>query len=382
MLTIQSISLEPRQSVTREDLLALAKFFNEREHAVSFYFSLSPSTDNSHREEVLKIKSLVKNMVKNAGAEEGLAKDLDAIVAAAEQIRHEPSRLRAVFACHDQSIRQVFDLPACAPISFLDVGRHFHLMPLLQALQASAPYCVTMVEHGKARAFVVEGTDIREIPGLFRAEDINEERGDSRVGWSRHIEGNAQEHAKAYLKRIGTEIHRFMEKHQYSRLVIGCREDLWSELEPQLPDTERAAVIGRFHTTNFDVSPVDVLQAAKPIFQESLRLAYEDLLRKINEDSSRSAVGLNQVLESLEEGRVQKLLLGAPSDEKISECLQCGHLHAGVQGNCVFCGNSNTHAVPGQEALIRKALSTEAEILLRGPGGAYGSDQVAAWLRY
>lgn len=381
ILSTPSIYLEPRQSIAREDLLALANFFDEQEHAVSFYFSLSSSTDNSHREEVLKIKALVGDVVKNIGAKDGLSKDLDAIVADAEEIRHTPSRLKAIFACHDRHIRQVFDLPAFGSISLLDVGRHFHLRPLLQAVQASTPYCVVMVEHGKARAFVGQGPDIQEIRGLFRSEELGVERSDSRVGWSHHIEGNARERDSAYLKQIGIEIHRLMEEHKYPRLVIGCREDLWSELESQLLGTERAAVIGRFHTANFDVSPAEVLQAAKPIFQESLRLAYRDLWHKIDEGSSHSAVGLNQVLENLAEGRVQKILLGKLSNEKVSDCLQCGSLHAGIQGKCVFCGSSNTHAVLAQEALIRKALLTEAEILLPCPGDA-GSDRVAAWLRY
>lgn len=381
MLSISDISLEPRQSVKREDFLALANFFDEQEHAVSFYFSLAPSTDNSHREEVLKIKALVRDLVKNIGTKDGLTKDLDAIVAEAEEIRHTPSRLKAIFACHDQHIRQVFDLPACGSISLLDVGRHFHLRPLLQAVQTSTPYCVVMIEHGKARAFVGQGPDIQEIRGLFRSEELGVDGSDSRVGWSHHIEGNAREHDSAYLKQIGIEIHRLMEAHKYPRLVIGCREDLWSELESQLLGTEKSALIGRFHTANFDVSPADVLQAARPIFQASLDVAYEDLLRKINEGSSHSAFGLNQVLENLEEGRVQKILLGKQSDEKVSECLKCGHLHAGIQDKCVFCGSSNTHAVLAQEALIRKALLTEAEILLPSPGDA-GSDRVAAWLRY
>ncbi len=379
---IPSIRIEAWQSVTREDLLALANFCDEHEHAVSFYFSLSLSPDNSHREEVLMIKQLIRDIVTKRETEDGVSKDLGAIVTIAEEVRHTPSRLKAVFACHDQHIWRVFDLPAFGSVSRLDVGRHFHLAPLLRALESSAPYCVVMIERGKARGFLVHGTEIREMSGRFRAGGLNLHPDDSRVGWSHHVDGNLQEAAKAYLKRLSSKIHQFMEEHKCTRLVVGCREDLWSEVEPQLLGPERAAVIGRFHTPNFDVSSAEVLQAAKPIFEESLHKPYKDLLHKINEGSSHSAVGLDQVLESLEEGRVQKLLVGKRSDERISECQQCSHLHAGVGSKCVFCGSSNTHAILAEEALIRKALLTEAEILLPGPGASSRCDGVAAWLRY
>ncbi len=379
--TIPSIHLESRQSVIREDLLALAQFCDENAHAVSFYFSLSSHPDNSHREEVLMIQQLIKNIVAKPHTDHGVSKDLSGIVMAAEELRYAPSRLNAIFACHDQHIWQSFDLPAAGSVSRLEVRRHFHLAPLLRAIESSALYCVVMVEHGKARAFVVHGTEIQEIRARFKPEDLSLHSGNSRVGWSHHVDGNQQERARAYLKELSWEIHRFMEEQKCLRVVIGCRDDLWSDLEPQLLNPERAALIGRFHTPNFDVSPAEVLQATKPIFEASLQRRYEDLSQTINEGSSHGARGLDQVLDNLEQGRVQKVLLGKPFPEMVAECGQCGHLHAGTGDKCVFC-TSSTHLVFAEEALIRKALLTEAEILLPGPEGSYGRNEVAAWLRY
>ena len=379
--TIPIVHPEALHSITGDDLLALAGFADEQAQAVSFYFSLSSSPDNSHREEVLMVQQLVRDIAATPQTEGGISKDLSAIVMAAEEFRHVPSRLNAVFACHDRHIWQVFDLPVSGSISRLEVGRHFHLEPLLQALESCAPYCVVIIEHGKARAFVVHGSDIQEIIGRFKAEDLSAHPDNARVGWSHHIAGNERDRARAYFKELSWEIHRFMEHHKCSRLVIGCRDGLWSELEPQFLSSEKTAVIGRFHTANFDVAPHEVLQAIKPIIEGNLQRRYEDLLNKINEGSARSAIGLDQVVDNLEQGRVQKLLLGKRSNEMISECGQCGHLHAGLGVQCVFCG-SKTHAVLAEDALIRRALVTEAEILLPGPDTSYGHDDVAALLRY
>jgi peptide subunit release factor 1 (eRF1) len=379
---ISTIVLETHQSVTQKDLLALAHFYDERAQGVSCYFSLASTPDNSHRAEVLMIKELVGEALSRQKTEDGLGKDLDAIVQAAEEVRQAPSRLRAVFACHDRHVWHAFDLPAQGSVSRLDVGRHFHLRPLLQAMESDAGYCVVIVEHGKARGFVVRGTEIQEAYGRFKTEDLALHADDSRVGWSHHIADNLQEHGKRFFKELALEVARFAEEHGRPGLVVGCREDLWSELEPHLSRATRTVILGRFLPPNFDISPAEVLGAVKPIFEKTLGKRYQDLLHEINESVSHGVIGLDQVLESLEEGRVQKLLLGKRSNTEISECRQCGHLHSPVADQCVFCGSSDTHAVLADEALIRKALLTGVEIFLREPGASDEYEGVAAWLRY
>lgn len=374
---------EKPQLVKQADLSQLANFYDEDSRAVSFYFSLASTPDNSHREEVLMIKDLIRDIATKRDTEDGVTRDLGAIAVAAEELRQTPSRLKAIFACHHQNVWQAFDLPGFNSISRLDVGRHFHLAPLLQALEVCAPYCVVIVEHGKARGFVAQGTEIQEVGGRFKAEDTGLHVDDSRVGWSHHIDDDLHEHAKAYLKALAREIHLFAAaEHGGAGLVIGCREDLWSELEPQFSPAAKTAVIGRFLEPNLDVSPSEVLRAAQTIFENHLRKRYLDLLHKIKEDPPHSVTGFDEVLECLEEGRVQKLLLGRCSNDMVAECRKCGRLYAGVEDGCVFCGSTDVHAVLAEEALIRKALLTGAEILLPAPGASYGYEGVAAWLRY
>lgn len=383
MQTHTSSIISPRanRSVTPNELVALAGFHDRGAKGVSFYFSLSSTPDNSHRAEVLMIKELVK---KNAGPqlkESGITSDLDEMVEVAEEVRRTPSRLRAIFTCHDQHVWHAFDLPANGSISRLDIGRHFHLRPLLQAAEASAPYCVVMVEHGKARGFVAQGSDIQEIHGKFMREDLALHAEDSRVGWSHHIEDNIEEHKKRYVKEVSGEIAQFAEEHGRPGLIVGCREDLWSELEPHLSPAG-ILVIGRFLPPNFEVSPAEVLEFTKPIFEKSLAVRYNEMLRRIKESVSHGVIGLDQVLENLEEGRVQKLLLGNSSGTTISECSGCGRLYPALGIPCVFCRSGNTHEVLAEEALIRKALLTGAEIFLPITGASDGFEGAAAWLRY
>ena len=375
---------KPSQFATREELLALAKFCDEEAHAVSFYFSLSSSPDSSHREEEVSIKNLVRDTIghcEQGTRTEGFLKDLAQVLAAVEDIRSSPSRFRAVFACRDQHIWQDFDLPALGSISHLGVGRHFDMAPLLAARESCTPYCVVLIERGKARAFVVRGTEVHELLGRLLAEDLGLHADDSRVGWSHHISGILEEHAKAYLKHFALQLHSFMAEQGCARLVVGCREDLWSDVEAQLLEAGRAALIGRFHLPGFDVSAAGVLLAARPVFEEDQRRRYLDAAGKIQEGSLQSVLGLNEVLRSLDEGRVHKLILGKTSDEVCSECKDCGRSQAGVCSSCPFCGSAELRPVVAREVLVRRSLLTDAEVLLPGDE-SYGLDDVAAWLRY
>lgn len=370
--------------VRREDLLDLAKFCDEHAHAVSFYFCLASTPDDSHREEVIAVKRLVRE----AGGKfspgpvpAALQKDLEGILAITEEIRLKPAMYRAVFACHEKAVWQEFDLPVPRSISRLYLGRHFHIVPLMAALQACEPYCVVLLETGKARAFRVSGSEIQEITSRLPLEDLSLHPDDSRVGWSSRIDKNVEEHEKAYFARLAQQFPQLIREQQARRLVIGCREDLWGEVEKHFLAVAND-LLGRFHLPNFAICPAEVLPMAKTVFEESQRRRALELLQEINENPSRGALGVSDVLQSLAAGRAQKLVLGELPNQTISECKACGRMQAEAGQNCVFCGNRETRYLPADEGLVRQAILTDAEILLVEPETTPGFSGAAALLRY
>jgi hypothetical protein len=137
-ITDQSIE----KTVTREDLLTLATLCDEHATAVSFGFGHITTPDNAHRAELTAIKGLIQEAIARYAPEPApvaLSKDMGQILAVTEEIRHNPFRLRLVFACRDQDFWREFDLPSTGPLSFLHVGRRFHLAPLMLAQQSLAP---------------------------------------------------------------------------------------------------------------------------------------------------------------------------------------------------------------------------------------------------
>jgi len=380
-----AITRQRAELVTRTDLLDLARFSDEHGHAVSFYFALTSTPDNSHRAEAIAIKRLIQKAQTHFASQSmpaSLAKDLEEILTVAEEVRLNPARLRAVFACREMRVWRDFDLPAPHSISRLVVGQGFVMLPLLAAVQSCAPYCVVILETGKARAFVVRGTEIQEIAGKLPTEDLSLHPEDSRVGWSKRIDKDVEEHEKTYFKKLFDVLYEFMTEQQIPRLVVGCREDLWGEIQPQFAILRSSAFLGHFHLPNFAIGSADILRVAIPVLQEAQKRRSIDLLSEINESPSRAAFGVRDVFRALGEGRVLKLALGKLPNQTISVCRDCGGMWAGAGHNCILCGSAKSYYIAAEEGLIRQAFLTDAEILWVEADTAPGFSGAAALLRY
>jgi len=373
-----------KRVVTQEDILTLATFCDQHATAVSFGFGHVTTADNAHREEVIAIKGLVQEAIAKFAPEPApvsLSKDLEQILVVAEEIRLNPARLRLVFACRDQGFWREFDLPFTGPLSFLRVGRRFHLAPLMLALQSLVPYCIALLESGKARAFVVRGSEIQERTGRLAIEELSAPVNDPRVGWSRHVIKGRTEHERGYFKNLSHQLLQLVSEQQATGLVIGCHQDLWGEVEPQFVHLEKF-LIGRIHLPHFDTEPTQVMRMAMPVFAQGQVRRVSAALREISETPSRGAFGVQDVLEALLAGRVQKLVLGRLPGQTISECKACGRMMAVADHNCTSCGNAEVCYMAAEEGLIRQALLTDVEILFLETDAVPGFSGAAALLRY
>ncbi|MGA9799086.1 MAG: hypothetical protein WBQ68_08740 [Terriglobales bacterium] len=375
---------EVEQVVTRENLLTLANFCDKDATAVSFGFGHVTTPDESHHEEVIAIKGMVQQAIAHFAPEPvpfTLTKDLEQILEVAEEIRLNPARLRLVFACRGQDFWREFDLPSTGPQSFLNVGRGFHVAPLMLALQSIAPYCVAIIESGKARAFVVRGTEIQELTGRIKSKELSSQRDDPRVGWSKHVIKEKTEHERSYFKHLSQELLELVSEQQAIGLVLGCHQDLWGEVEPQFVHLDKL-LMGRFHLAHFDTQPSKVLRMAMPVFTKGQRTRVSTVLREINEEPARRATGVKDVLEALLAGRVEKLVVGRLPGQTISDGKACGRMTAVPGHNCAACGNAEGFYMAAEEGLIRRALLTDAEILFVEADSAPGFNGAAALLRY
>ncbi len=373
----------PQIFCSRKQLVDLATFSDDRARALSFYFGLSSFSDTSHREESVDLEQLVDHARSVVAADEdasSLQKDLDMILSMESDIRKAPRIFRVAFACGSKEVRQIISLPYPSNIRLLKVGRIFEIVPLVRALEACTPYGVVVVEAGKARGFVGQGDNIYEVMHRFAPVDLGIHAEDSRVGWSHHIDANVEQRRKAYLRSLAAELQQFTMDKAFQRLVICCREDLWSELAPEIARIGLAA--SHIHLKGYDATPYEVLQMAKPELLAMKQQTYTEFWKEVDEAPTRSAVGIERVLQHLDEGSVRRLFLGTVPDGESRECARCGRWQPTALRECFACKSTDIRSIPFGEMLVRKAFLCDAEILAPQSGQEMEDHTVGALLRY
>ncbi|WP_348266092.1 hypothetical protein P8936_09175 [Edaphobacter paludis] len=370
--------------LSSETLAKLANVYDKQSHAVTLYFNRSTFSDKAHSEEALTFEHLVKSArdkSQSGDANPGLSKDLTRIFGMEPEFRSSPNRFKAIFACSDRQIWQEINLPPCGDFSRLEISQRFQIVPLLRAMEACTPYCVAIIEHGKARIFIVHGTEIHQMHQL-PSEELTMDAEVSRVGWCHHTDGSLGERTKAYFKSLARDLRELLQDLTCQYLVVGCRDDLWSELKPQLVKAGMEDMIsGRFNLSSFDMTPDEIVQAARPAITGKQRQQYNQFWESVREESDLSAISVNPVLRRLESGRVQTLFLGDLSGRIVTECANC-HKWLNAGNLCPACGSSYINSLPAEELLVRKALSTGANTIAPDFAMAALFGEVGAILRY
>lgn len=369
-----------------KDLLALARFHNLQERAITFYLSSAKFPDKSHRAEMIAIKQLRRSIVSSHldrhKRHDELLSDLDAVVARAERMQETSPGFKAIFACGPQRLWREFDLPVKTDIRFLKADTRFYLAPLVRAMDLSRPYCVVLVEHGKARSFVARGVSIQEIDGALPQQGLPHHVDDSRVGWSHHIEGDQRQHVRIYVQMLSQEIQRFTVAERCSELIVECREDLWGEIGPYFLNNPLTVLHTKLPPQGFNALPKDALDTALPVIQLQRQKFHANLLAAVEENAKHGVSGASLVHEKLEQGRIETLLLGPPSDAVILECIYCGASAPEDSPACPSCSSTELKAMNAQEILVRKALLRDIEIVPLDTLEISCPGNVVALLRY
>jgi peptide subunit release factor 1 (eRF1) len=334
--------------ITRDDIRELANFHSPEAYAVTFYYQPATPLNKSHREESILVKDLVRNALREAekkGRNGGARADLDRINSMAEGLRGNGGKAKAIFACSQQGFWREFDVPAQLPKSNLLLNQHFHLKPLAAVLDGVQHACVVLADRMKARTFEMVNGDIAE-----KLDFINEltHRGKS-DGWQGYDAGHAERkqtnEAMQHFKAVADYIEQYFERGNCDRLLIGCHDDVWSEIHPQLHTNARQRLVGHFRIDPKAATLEQVKQVAGGMladFNSRQKLALiQDVVGEAH-SNGRGAIGLRRVLRSLETGEVQTLLLGSNFQAPGVKCFHCGHMDLHVVPVCVVCGKENT----------------------------------------
>jgi len=375
--------------ITREELRQLAKVESPEHSAVTFYFQPQTPQNKSHREEQIQVRDLVRDALRRAeknGHGASVRADLKRIQELAEQLHGNHARGKGVFAYSAKGIWREIDLPKRLKRTQLYVANRFHLRPLA-AVAASAPRCcVALVDRERARLFELWMDEVREqseiTDPLPRAS-----RSDGFAGYDaghneRHVENQTMRH----FKNVAQRLHELQGAHGCDSFVVGCREDVWPQLDPHLHAYVRQKMVGRFSVDPAVATAEEVREQVQRILEERNASERQALIREVlggAQRNGRGKVGLRGVLEALEQGEVQTLLFGEAFFASGSECTNCGHLDSNVVETCPACGQSMRELEDVTDAVLRRALDGNIAVVYIGSDPQFEkAGKIGALLRF
>ena len=374
--------------LSREELRRLAEVESSENCAVSFYYQPETPQDKSHKGESILVKDLVKNALRQAerAGGNGVARaDLQRILELAEHLHGNHARAKAIFACAKNNIWREVDLPPRLSRSELFVNARFQLRPLVTLLQTGPRCLVTLLDREKARFFDYWLGDIVELTARV---DFLPRRGrsDGFMGYDAgHNERHVENEELRHLKAVAEQMRECVATGNFRAVIVGCREETWAELEPQLHSYVRQRLMGRFAIDPAVASAEQVRTEAARLVAETRQERHQGMIREALGEAQRDgrgAAGLRHVLTALERGEVQTILIGRGFSATAIECPQCGHLDTRMVKDCALCGKPTRELHDVTDALIARAVRGGADLVEVDDPEFARAGNIAALLRF
>ncbi|MFZ0542243.1 MAG: hypothetical protein WA416_10780 [Candidatus Sulfotelmatobacter sp.] len=378
--------------ITREQIHELAEFEDPSACALSFYFQPPTPRNKAHKEEAILTKDLAREAMRqletrtrsgNANNSNSKSKDkfesaradLDRIVRLSQDSRGNAPRAKAVFACSTQGFWREYDLPAQLSCTQLLVGRHFHLKPLAQLLAAFPSLGIVLVDRHRARLFDLRLGELNERMDFFHPL-TRRGRGDGFGGYDAgHVERRVADETRQHFKFIAEFLKDALgktnkdkadkDKGMFDNWIVGCQDVHWSQFEPQLHPYAKQKLLGRFTAEVAHVSDEEIRSHAEKIFADAQARRCEEVVQETLNQAhhhARGVTGLRRVLNALELGEVQTLLVGQSYHAQAVECSGCGHLDAHLVNICPVCGKQTREVVDVGEAILPWVIRHNIEL--------------------
>ena len=386
-------------TISRDQIRHLAEFQDSQSSALSFYYQPSTPSNKAHKEIAIQIKDLAreaqrrlsdqspsKGEKEDKGKKESVRTDLERIVALASDFRSNGTHAKAIFACAAQDLWYEYDLPPQLPGTQLFVDRHFHLKPLARLLGAYPRLGIALVDRHRARFFDSRLGELTERESLFQPLS-RKGRSDGFAGYDGgHAQRRVEDEARQHFKAVAQFLKETLEAGLCEKWILGCQDAHRSQLEQQLPATVSQSLLGHFHTDVAHVALDEIRNHAERLlaeWQDRRRGELVDQVLNEARGNARGVTGLRRVLQSLELGEAQTLLVGENFAAHAVECSGCGHLDAHLVSECPACGKTTHEVVDVGEALLPWIIRRDIELFYVKSDPQFDKvGNIAALLRY
>jgi hypothetical protein len=229
----------------------------------------------------------------------------------------------AIYASHALDVFETVKL--AEPI---DAAVHLDLRPMLEPVigrQDDGAWCVLLVTRDSGRIFRGGPTGLRQLREV--RSDVKGQH--SAGGWSQaRFERSVDQEVEWHLERITELLLRHLKRRPFDHLIIGANNEalrpaLTGETHPYL--TER--IRGWVDIDEKLASEEEVLEAVREVMDAHLEREQRALFERFSAEhgtNGRAAAGLERVLASLVEKKVETLLVREAAEAPGTKCVTCG----------------------------------------------------------
>ncbi len=308
-------------AVTADTLRRLSRLGAGGHPVLSVYFDLDPSRFPTPAARDTELSALLTH----AGADHA---DTERV---RELMRRRPELVRgaraaAIFSCAASGALEAVPLPEpVEPMCVVDT------VPWLEPLAAeltSEDWAVAVVSRRAARLFrggphgLVEFATVQDALHRRHAQG-----GWSQARFQRGIEHQVAEHVRHTAERL-LRAHR---RRAFDHVVVVAADELWPTMEASLHADLRSRLAGQV-ALDLEQAPVEeIAHAIAPVIERAGRERERELLASLEEslgNGGAAAAGLDEVLATLQERRVDVLLLSETASLTAGLCPRCGQLFA------------------------------------------------------
>ncbi len=334
--------------ITKKQLIQLVDFKGDGDSVISLYLALKP--------EMLKNRGFVseaKNLLKKVTGDPALEKEHSKIINFLETKFDPSSRSIAIFSSAKDNFFQFYEIPVPVKSACI-VEREPYIKPLVRLLEQYETYCLVLVDGKKARLFSIymerldEHTSILDdVPGWHK------QGGWSQARFQRHIKYHVYEH----FKRVADVTLSFFKREHFDRLILGGPHEVVTHFKNILHIYLARRLVGEISIeTNAGMQEVKkkVLSLIKKIEEEENK----GLMKRIDDNLGKMAVaGIDSVLDMLNQGRIQVLVLDSEFTNKGWICPKCYRLSTRLK-KCDACGKD----MESVEDIIEKIVEENFEL--------------------
>jgi peptide chain release factor subunit 1 len=350
----------------RDELRRLAQIRLDRPVVLSLYLDLDPAEFATPPARATAVRSLLDEADRRLRDNDGLShqdrSDLEASLrrAAALLERDLPTegvQAVAVFSSEAAGLFETLRLPR--PVRSRVAIGHSPLVGPLARLERRERWCVALVSRRDARIFRGSPDGLREIEQIHDVVFGQHDQGGwSQARYQRGIEKEKDDH----LRNTAEALMKHFKRRPFQRLILGGPREVVADFESKLHGYLSERLAGRIEVDVDSATPDQVLQKAQPLFEEHEEEREAAALERLGE-GGRAAVGLDEVLQALNERRVECLVLDERFAAPGARCPECGWLGPGGERTCPVDGRELEQLDDLTEAAIELTLQQSAEIL-------------------